>query len=350
MDTPLDTRLHPLLKSTFPAYFQTFNRLDSLSQSILSFSPPQGLSGSLHSLETGSQKYKVFGTVGTPKRMSLGLLYTANGSPVLPDDSTTVHSKTTKAMVRTAVCRVSQDGRSELIGAVQLTPSVLTLVSCLYAPQRRKGLVPSRPVVHAQAQAILSRSPNWTSVASIQSTEGLIGLSTLYTVQGSAISVGGEAFVSPVDKAGGFSLGIRYWDKDKERRSTSTTSFGSDSTQLNDSGTTTTHDTRPSCLVATVNPLMGHFSASSTHSLTPSLTTSTRFTFNTYSLSSTLSLGLTFSELVKTGVECSARWSSSDGIGLVYKGVFREALVAVGLTSDLCAPKATSSVGFSIEV
>lgn len=150
--------------------------------------------------------------------------------------------------------------------------------------------------------------------------------------QNGRLSLGAEAYFSPLNKSGGISTGLRFT-------------------------TLPIHTGFPYTMTLTLNPLMGNLSSAYAVKAGPNLSLCSRFDFNVYSYESDVQLGLelwrrkvplaelewargmvregwTKNEEEVTGV-VKARVSDKGKVGLVWEGRVKELLVTLGAGLDL---------------
>jgi distribution and morphology protein 10 len=107
----------------------------------------------------------------------------------------------------------------------------------------------------------------------------------------------------------------------------------------------------------TLNPIVGHMSASYVVQASPELVLCSRYDFSIYSYESDLAFGLEYNATkkqneAKQDVEkleglIKASWGFNKGLSLMWEGKWRNALVTLGLTSDSKHP--IRSIGFEIQ-
>lgn len=150
--------------------------------------------------------------------------------------------------------------------------------------------------------------------------------------QNGRLSLGAEAYFSPLNKSGGLSTGLRFT-------------------------TLPVHSGFPYTMTLTLNPLMGNLSSAYAVQAGPNLSLCSRFDFNVYSYESDVELGLELwrrklptpetewaRQMMREGWDrkdeevtgvVKARVSDKGKVGLVWEGRMKELLVTLGAGLDL---------------
>lgn len=109
-------------------------------------------------------------------------------------------------------------------------------------------------------------------------------------------SVGGEIFVSPLEKSAGLSTGVRFttlpendFGDSATQPSTGAASVGL--THFNEPNNGVSPSQPPTTITATLNPMMGHLGTAYVAQMTRDIVACSRFDFNVYSYDSELTLG-----------------------------------------------------------
>lgn len=107
------------------------------------------------------------------------------------------------------------------------------------------------------------------------------------------------------------------------------------------------HKEKPFILSCTFNPIMGHFSMSSTCPITRHLFAANRFDFNMHSYESDISFGIEYRTLESAMLKL--RFGLTQGIGLFYQIAIKSCTFRIGVSTELTEnPKRLLGIQFTI--
>ncbi|KAI8828724.1 hypothetical protein BJ741DRAFT_625382 [Chytriomyces cf. hyalinus JEL632] len=316
------------------------------ARTVVAFNPPSSATISVG--KSVSSKLKSAYSIGIPSVRSVGFLYTShdlllasrhrpesmsiferevvspcgeNSVPesVDPSASTVAPESRDQRPDYNSIAygRIFEDYRLEALVAQTLGKKDIVIASGISAWS------PEKPS-HIEAQYI-HKEKDWCADVTYSSVDSVIGTSCMVKVPYTNWSAGGEVIYTHSERSGGISCGAK-WNKSHGGGVNSILTFLS-------------------------NPMMGFLNTTYTSTIRKNWVMTTSYDFNTYSYNSDLAVGMAYSPVDNSSRLMKIHFSTTRGLSLLLEGQFQQAIVGLGVMTNLGLNKAIQkqSIGFEVQ-